>query len=343
MVSSVDETTMSVEEIDSFLDEKKEFKVKDRVIDEEILLRRKNLMPMNDMLNGLSFEKKAQDKRVKWVQAEEVKALPLSVDLSEYNQYVVNQWNGTCTAHAAVASMENFLCKHKGFCQKFSERHLWETYKKYSSVEAHKALNKNYVALDKFWPHKSTVPVVTDITKEGISKMTSYIYLGNDENAVKQNLAMGYPVVIAMTTPEDMTDCPEVIDPMSNPLDGGHAISVIGYTVSDKYGLMLKLKNSWGTSCGKKGYQYLPYSICKRSAQYYCDFWAFKDFDLKGVKPTPVPNPEPPKPNPTPNPEPPKPNPVPTPKVCVEFKKLWPPKCWFSKNRLTESCCKRFE
>jgi C1A family cysteine protease len=53
---------------------------------------------------------------------------------------------------------------------------------------------------------------------------------------------------------------------------GGHAIMAVGYNDKTK---MFKIRNSWGSGWGDKGYFYMPYDFIT-NANYTDDFWTIR-------------------------------------------------------------------
>lgn len=200
--------------------------------------------------------------------------LPQKVDLRANDTPVINQWNGTCTAHATTAALENLL-KHQ---VNLSERYHWSTYQVYSSESSVNAAQKNPLVLESVWPHEIiTKPSNTNIKPQ--YQLSSVEYLNTDLNKLKAHLATGRPAIVAMSVPKDMMSCMSVIresTEMDN--DAGHALEVVGYGLDSSLqgGGYFTVKNSWSTGCGDAGYQYIPFSVCKKTGS-YCIFWAFKE------------------------------------------------------------------
>lgn len=302
---------LTLEEIEQKIEDFSQSSEKQMVeFDEEMLLREKNLIPKKVLLDDmgeLSFEKYSYQQELK------CSTLPSSVDLRKYDTPVQRQWNGTCTAFSMMATAENFLCSQYDFCEKLSEKHQWANQNKncsqvYSSYCATGTLKKYPVAESKYWPQTSERPLVYDINGKAKVKLKNAPMIGTDVKKMKCALSKGYPVVLAMRTPLSMLSCHDVVDPNSNGANGGHAISIVGYKESSRYGTLALIKNSWGASCGIGGYQYVPTSLFKRPS-YYAYMWPILDVELKGSSPNP-------EPVPTPEPEP-------EPRKCLEYKKYW--------------------
>ena len=101
---------------------------------------------------------------------------------------------------------------------------------------------------------KPTAACFTDGKK---TKVASYQRVAQNLNQLKGALAAGFPVVIGFTV-YDSFESDEVaktgVMPMPAPAEhvlGGHAVLVVGY---DDASQRFRVRNSWGTSWGQKGY-----------------------------------------------------------------------------------------
>ena len=125
--------------------------------------------------------------RTKQLQSEN----PKPIDLRPYSQKIVNQWDGTCTAHSTVAALEGLYKMKTGNDLKLSERHHWSDYGKYSATASLSSAKKNYIAPDEFWPHEKTKPNVSDISKKGQIKIPHYYYVEDDAQEFYKGFEMG--------------------------------------------------------------------------------------------------------------------------------------------------------
>ena len=190
-----------------------------------------------------------------------------SIDLRARDCHVLNQWNGTCTAHGLSAAIENVMS-----CSvKLSERHLWSRYKTYSVYPAIDAA-KLGITSNKVWPHEYEGPVDN---ASNVVKLANVADLGGNVDLAIKTLKNKHPVYVAMNTPIDLLTCNAVVrESTLASKTGGHAMSIVGYKkdATIKSGGYFILKNSWGSNCGDRGYQYLPFSYCSRSDT-YCLFF----------------------------------------------------------------------
>jgi hypothetical protein len=268
---------LSHDEVIDLFDEPINSDIYDEGLSEEDLQRLDSLIPMNELFSGtenleiksITLERNSTDDIMK----------NEAIDLRDHAQEIVSQWNGTCTAHATAAMVEGMVSMKSGKGLKLSERHLWNHYGKYNAYEAMKAMNKNYIAEDKYWPHKSTRPVVSSINSKGTVKIPYWYYVGDKEAEFYKGFQKGMIGKIAMRVPYEMSKCKTVIHDTSSPVDGGHDIAVYGIIPSLKHGLIAIIKQSWG-QCGDNGYQYLQLSICHKK-DYYCQMYLIDDVSLK--------------------------------------------------------------
>lgn len=202
-----------------------------------------------------------------------------SVDLRDRDTPVVNQWDGTCSAFGLSAVIENQAGVN------LSERHVWSRYKRYSCDSAISvwANDKACITTSNMWLNSKTNPYkgYTDSSNcyTYLSKVT---YIEDDLNKMVASLAKGKPVYIGMRTTKSMLNCDSTLTPASKSTSGGHALAIVGYKLDSKVsgGGYFTIKNSWGPSCGDKGYQYIPFNYCTRSDM-YCVMWTIDEVTVK--------------------------------------------------------------
>lgn len=185
-----------------------------------------------------------------------------SVDLRFRDTPIKNQFGGTCTTFAMVGSMENLI--NKPTTAHLSERHLWSRYQRAYVSLAFKAALKYKITEERYWPEKNKKPY-KGYLNHAHTRLTEYSKLYGSLKGTLRGLRKGYPAYIAMRVPKDMSYCRKVIRGNSPLMSGaGHAIAIVGYVIDSDIdgGGYFILKNSWGTKCGDKGYQYLSFKQC---------------------------------------------------------------------------------
>ena|GEM_PF-2111834 len=202
-----------------------------------------------------------------------------SIDLRQFDGPIMNQFGGTCSAFATAAAMNNVL-KQKGINKLVSERHLWSLYGVYDMDYAISAAKKYYVTEEQYWPVSGNKSVnFQDYASLKILQTKQDNY--NMESAL-QGLSAGHPLVMAIQVPADLSNCKATISATSSRTSGQHVVEAVGYHLDDSVsgGGYFIIKNSWGTSCGDKGYHYYPFGLCKRS-DLYCYFAEVIDVDSR--------------------------------------------------------------
>lgn len=203
--------------------------------------------------------------------------LPTAVDL-EYNcSPIENQETlGSCTANALVGVLEFNETKDSTFQDLsrlfiyYNERVLEHTVDSDAGAmirDGIKALAKCGVCSETLWAYDiakfAQKPPMTCYQDAKKRKITSYERL-DSLYAMKQCLTTGFPFAFGFTVYESF-ESPKVaktgIAPYPSKNDrpvGGHAVCAIGFDDKKK---ALKVRNSWGTSWGIKGYFWLPYAF----------------------------------------------------------------------------------
>ena len=119
-------------------------------------------------------------------------------------------------------------------------------------------------------------------------------FYGNDITPLKQQLASGDTLVIAIPTYSSFKSgysswaCQYVWNGpyQGDPYTGDHALQVVGYNDNNRY---FRVINSWGTSWGCQGFGYLSYDFV---VHYAYEAWWMVD-RLNDFSPTPTPAPYP--------------------------------------------------
>lgn len=228
------------------------------------------------------------------------KDAPLEVDLSTRGTPVKKQDDGKCSAFGLTAAIENTLQKNHIIPNlDLSEWHLWSKYRVYSAPAALKAAsapgNAGRIGDEVDYPQYG-VPKKSLFPHTRIAKST---YIGDDSGKMVKAFMEGKVVYLALKTPKQMLSCNKTINLSSGYANGGHAVLLEGYVLDSQRNPFGKIKNSWGTSCGAGGFQYLDMRWCKKSGV-YCMMWVIDEVDSlldpdlgSGTGPLPVPAPLP--------------------------------------------------
>lgn len=204
----------------------------------------------------------------------------LGVDLRARDTSVKSQPNPHCTAYALAAAMENKVGDHVSL----SQPHVWSFYQQYSVEAAFNTVPGNKITTMEKWPDPRRTPYVgyLDEAKHKITKMVAIDHdtVEADIDEVKKELDHGNPIYMGVSVFSDMGSCFPTIRSTSSVTKGGHAVLVVGYHLDSaiKSGGYLIIKNSWGTTCGDNGYQYLDFSLCSKYGG-YCYFYSVQQVD----------------------------------------------------------------
>ena len=214
-----------------------------------------------------------------------LRKLPSKVDLTKNCPPVYDQGEiGSCTANAIGGAIQFDQMKQK-MRGRFMPSRLFIYYNERvmeKSVnddagamirDGVKSVSKQGVCPEKMWPYDpEPFPPNPRLTKKPTAacykeaaKHTAVEYQRVPRNLAQMKgcLAAGFPFVIGFTVYEsfessDVAQTGEM--PMPSPREhvmGGHAVMAIGY---DDKAQRFRMRNSWGTSWGVKGYFTMPYA-----------------------------------------------------------------------------------
>ena len=173
----------------------------------------------------------------------------------------------TCVGFSSTAVKEYYDNKERGGIYIYSPNHLYYMCKQndgYPNEDgtsirvAMKMLTDTGVAPESDWPYEEeNVPNTSLLAKDAVTqRIKSYARLTNSRDMLA-SLTLQGPFVIGVLVTEGFytKDCIEngIVD-ISIPADdssGGHAIAVCGYDADNH---RFRVKNSWGTGYGDKGY-----------------------------------------------------------------------------------------
>ncbi|HVW29773.1 MAG TPA: C1 family peptidase [Polyangiaceae bacterium] len=226
-----------------------------------------------------------------------LKSLPPKVDLRAKCPEVYDQGQlGSCTANAIAGAMEFELMKEKArkvFVPSrlfiyYNEREIEGSVREDSGAQIRdgiKSVNKLGAPPEDLWKYSDKnpgpfqkKPTKTVYVQAAKHQVTSYQRVPRVLAQFKGCLASGYPFVfgftvytafesdaVAKTGKLDMPGSDEEVV-------GGHAVLAVGYDdTADRF----IVRNSWGTSWGKKGYFTMPYSYLLEQ-NLSDDFWTIR-------------------------------------------------------------------
>jgi C1A family cysteine protease len=231
--------------------------------------------------------------------------LPSSFELDKKIP-IYDQGNiGSCTANSACACFRfetaqiqgDFNFEPSRLFQYYNSRLLqgWQNEDSGAYIrDAFKAMNKFGLALEKTWPYRTSDFAVrpSDASyKEALGNVAvKYAAVGQSETEIKQTLlsgaaiSFGFNVYSSFFGSWDRTTGIMPIPKKTESLQGGHAVTIVGYDDSKKCFL---IQNSWGTDWGIKGMFWMPYSFLLNAKE--CDdFWCIQEVKVNGGT-TPVP------------------------------------------------------
>ena len=222
-------------------------------------------------------------------------ALPAHVDWERMYAPAYDQKSlGSCTGNAGAGACQFLEIKegHPSVMPSrlfiyFNERHIEGTEGTDSGAtlrDCIKALVKWGYCPESMWPYDiskfTQQPSPTAYGAAYKEKIKKYQRIDNRNlTMIKTAVANKLPVIMGFSVYESF-ESQEVattgIVPMPGPneqLLGGHAVVIIGY---DDHKQMFKIRNSWGTSWGLKGYFWIGYKYLT-NPNLADDFWALQE------------------------------------------------------------------
>lgn len=162
-----------------------------------------------------------------------------------------------------------------------------------------KALNKKGLCEEKFFPYiESTFrnKPTQEAYNNGLNYQTvRYTAVSKDLTQVKQTIysgavvSFGFLVYSSFFGSWEKTTGVMPLPKKGERIEGGHAVSLVGFSDSKKCFLVL---NSWGTGWGQSGLFWMPYDFFM--SQDTSDYWCIDEIKIvESVEPTPTPTPIP--------------------------------------------------
>lgn len=203
---------------------------------------------------------------------------PTKIDWSEYFPPIKNQGDeGSCVGFSTTASREFWeIYKKQNISIDLSERFIYEEAKKrdewvgenYDGTSirgAMKSLKAVGICEEKYWqyiPLKKGNPLNGYLENAALYKIIEYQKIPLKYIYLREALKRG-PVTIGINVPETMFFVSEqgIVEKTESYDCGGHAMVLVGYNDSEK---LFKVRNSWGTDWGDKGYCYFSYEFLEK-------------------------------------------------------------------------------
>lgn len=230
-------------------------------------------------------------------QAPATVGLPSEVNLQKFCSPIENQGSlGSCTANAGVGLLEYYENRAFGRHVDASRLFLYKTTRNLlgwtGDTGAYLRTTMKALALfgtlpESHYPYDiaryDEEPGAFDYSFAQSFQALSYFRLdqsgmspGDVLDRVKRFLAAGYPSMFGFTVYNFGNQAGEFEYPGPNSsVQGGHAVVAVGYddsrAIAGRKGA-LRVRNSWGTAWGDRGYGWLPYDYVRSGLA--VDFWS---------------------------------------------------------------------
>ncbi len=220
-------------------------------------------------------------------------ALPSAIDLRAQMPPIYDQGQlGSCTANAIGGAFEFELLKQgePDFMPSrlfiyYNERVIERTVSEDSGAQLRdgmKTLAKQGACPEPLWPYVlsrfATKPPASCYAQAKTHLGIQYRRVEQAVAAMRGCVAAGYPFVFGFSVYESFESAAVTRSgnvPMPDGMErtlGGHAMCVVGYDNPKK---LFIVRNSWGTSWGKKGYGTMPYAYFTNT-ELSADFWTLR-------------------------------------------------------------------
>jgi C1A family cysteine protease len=199
---------------------------------------------------------------------------------------------GSCTANAISGAFEFEMLKQEepDFMPSrlfiyYNERVIERTVDEDSGAQLRdgmKTVSNQGVCPESLWPYVlsqfATKPTPECYTEAKKHVGITYMRVEQDVAQMRGCLAAGYPFIFGFTVYESF-ESDAVARTGNVPMPqgdertlGGHAMVAVGYDNPKK---LITVRNSWGTSWGKKGYGTMPYAYFT-NPDLAADFWTLR-------------------------------------------------------------------
>lgn len=253
-------------------------------------------MPIIATVNGrvLAWNQDALDTRDFRFRSTRKTPVPLIVDLSAYCSLIENQGKlGSCTAQSIVGALEWLENKQTNTFKDLSRLFVYYNERVIDGSvnedagaylrSGFKTLSKEGVCAESLWPYlvtKFAVKPSDAAYLDAKNRISFKYYKMNAYHQLITCLADGYPFVFGCLV--DQAFCSNTtgkITLINGPSAsvGGHAMLAVGYNLTNK---TIRVRNSWGTSWGNKGYCDMPMAYFK-DPSIAADFWTIRPATIR--------------------------------------------------------------
>ena len=242
------------------------------------------------VLNKYGWKKQQPDHRDFLFPIDTTVKLPSTVNMISQCPPIWDQGQlGSCVSNSVAAAIEFDIKKQKevDFMPSrlfiyYNGRFVEGTVSQDSGLSVRdgiKVVNTYGVCTEVLFPYNiknfTKKPSTSCYTQALLHKSVKYQAINQDLTSLQTVLASGYPIVFGASIytsfeSDNVTKTGIVPMPGKNEqLLGGHCLLIVGYINSNKRFI---IRNSWGISCGDKGYYYMPYDYIL-NPNLSSDFW----------------------------------------------------------------------
>lgn len=225
--------------------------------------------------------------------------VPQRVDLRPKCTAVENQGAiGSCTANAVVGALEYLQCRQGMPKQDLSRMFSYFNSRRIRNevmadrgatiAQAMASVLSFGVCLESLWPYNPALFAAEpspDAYRDAQDREAVEYMRVQPGADIRRVLALGFPVVFGIVLPQKCYAAaerdgriphPETVQ--GNETQGGHAMLIVGYDLSDRQYIV---RNSWGEGWGDRGYCYIPFDLMDDSGRAR-EFWTIRRLEQQG-------------------------------------------------------------